>query len=85
MPPLRMSAEACESGPMPRETATTAKPRTLAERKAHIAALVASGELTAEQAALIDFREPTARERAFAETLVPKARRLLAGRAAPAV
>lgn len=30
--------------------------------------------------ALIDFREPTAKERAFAETLVPRARELLARR-----
>jgi hypothetical protein len=69
---------------MPRETATTAKPRSLAERKASVAELVASGKLTAEQAALIDFREPTARERAFAETLVPKAQRILASKAARA-
>ena len=69
---------------MPRTTALTAKPLPLAERKARLARMVKDGEISKERAALIDFREPTAKERAFAETLVPLARRFLAGRHAKA-
>jgi hypothetical protein len=63
---------------MPRETALTAKPCSLAERKAALEELVATGKITKAQAALIDLREPTAQERAYAETLVPRAHAALA-------
>lgn len=63
---------------MPRQTATTAKPLPLAERKAGLAALVKDGKVSASGAKLIDFRDLTERERALAETLVPMARRALA-------
>lgn len=62
---------------MQRQTATTAKPLPLAERKARLARMVKKGEISAERAALIDFREPTAPVRAEAEKLVPTARRAL--------
>ena len=60
---------------MRRQTATTAKPLSLAECKERLARIVAKGEISAERAALIDFRELTERERAHAETLGPLARR----------
>ena len=66
------------SGVMRRQTATTAKPLPLSERKAALAQLVKEGKVSAAGAKLIDFRELTDRERAHAETLVPKARRALA-------
>ena len=64
---------------MPSQTAMTAKPLSLAERKASVARIAATAPAKVRAGiALIDFREPTARERAFAETLVPAARRALA-------
>jgi hypothetical protein len=63
---------------MQRQTATTAKPLSLAEAKAGLARLVKEGKVSAKGAKLIDFREPTERERAYAETLMPMARRALA-------
>ncbi|HYR59356.1 MAG TPA: hypothetical protein VEO95_12035 [Chthoniobacteraceae bacterium] len=68
---------------MPRqtgETALTAEPRSLAERKAGLDELVAAGKITKRQAALIDLREPTARERDYAETLLPRAHAAHSGR-----
>ena len=44
------------------------------KRKTRLAALVASGKVSASTAGLIDFREPTASERAVAETLVGRGR-----------
>ena len=63
---------------MPRATATTAKPLSLAERKARLASMVGKGQISAKRAALIDFREPTAAVRAEAKKLVPMAKRALA-------
>lgn len=64
---------------MTRQTASTAKPLSLAERKASVARIAKTAPAKARAGIkLIDFREPTARERAFAETLVPLARRALA-------
>ncbi|MEO8352276.1 MAG: hypothetical protein ABI680_11140 [Chthoniobacteraceae bacterium] len=63
---------------MQRSIATTAKPRSTAERKARFAEMVKLGHISAERAKLIEFRKPTANEREFAETLVPKARKFLA-------
>lgn len=65
---------------MQRFTATSAKPLTLAARKAELARLVKSGKITEAQARLIDLREPTAKERAQAEALLPSARAILARR-----
>jgi len=58
---------------MSRKTSTTAKPLSLAERKARLRALVEAGKLTERQAGLIDLRELTPRERAHAETLAKRA------------
>lgn len=70
---------------MPRQTATTAKPLPVAERKARVAKIAATATGKAKTGMkLIDFREPTAAERAYAETLVPRARRALAKRHAKA-
>ena len=66
------------SSAMPRATATTAKPLSLAERKARLASMVGKGQISAKRAALIDFREPTAAVRAEAKKLVPMAKRALA-------
>lgn len=60
------------------DTAPTAKPLTVAERKARLAQLVAEDKVSPEHAKLIDIREPTAREIETAKTLVPLARRALA-------
>jgi hypothetical protein len=64
---------------MRRLTATTAPPLSLAERKASVAKIAAEASPNV-RAVLerIDFRELTAQEREFAETLVPKAREILA-------
>ena len=68
---------------MPSQTATTAKPLPLAERKARVAEIAKTATGKAKRGMkLIDFRPPTARERAFAETLAPRARRFLARGAA---
>ena len=57
----------------------TAAPRSLAERKAAVAAIAAGAPAKVRASiGLIDFREPTAAERAFAETLVPRAHAALA-------
>lgn len=70
---------------MAHQTATTARPRSIAERKASLADMVRRGAISGYRAKLIDFREPMARERAFAETLAPQARRFLAsGKTQPA-
>lgn len=61
-----------------KQTALTAQPLSVAERKARLAASVASGKVSAKAAKLIDFREPTERERAFAQTLAGKAQTWLA-------
>jgi hypothetical protein len=68
---------------MRRQTASTAKPLPLAERKASVARLArtATGKAKAGMK-LIDYRPPTARERAFADTLAPRARQILAGKTA---
>ena len=63
-----------------KQTALTARPLSAAERKARLAALVASGKVSAKAAKLIDFRGPTKRERDFADTLVERGRRALARR-----
>ena len=60
------------------ETALTARPLPLAERKARLAALVASGKISAKAAKLIDFREPSPQARAFAKTLEGRAKEFLA-------
>lgn len=64
---------------MPRDTATTAKPLSLAERKASVARIAATAPAKVRAGiALIDFREPTAAVRAAAKQLVPVAARALA-------
>ena len=54
---------------MPRQTATTAKPLSVPERKALLRGLVKTGKLTERQAGLIDIREATAREKETGERL----------------
>ena len=63
---------------MPRKTAITAPPLTLEERKARVAALVKSGELSKEKAELIDFREPTEAVRKVGRKLEGRAQAALA-------
>lgn len=64
---------------MQRATAKTAKPLSLAERKASVAKIAAGAPAKVREGIkLIDFREPTPKERAYAETLVPRARAALA-------
>lgn len=83
---MRMTDAHCERGTvdalsrvMPRRTAQTAKPLSLAERKASVAKIAATAPAKVRKGIkLIDFREPTAEERAFAETLAPRAREALA-------
>lgn len=55
-------------------TALTAKPLSVAERKARLAQLVADGKVSPADAKLIDIREPTAREIEFGKSLEPLAR-----------
>ena len=53
-----------------RETSTTAKPLSVAERKALVAEVAKTATGKARKGmAMIDFRDPNPRERAFAETL----------------
>jgi hypothetical protein len=62
-----------------RKTAITAKPLAPAERKSSMDRIAAQTTGKARDGMkLIDLREPTAKERAFAETLVPKAKEILA-------
>jgi len=64
---------------MRRENAQTAKPLSLAERKASVAAIAAKAAGKAKTGMeLIDFREPSEKERAIAEKLASKARQVLA-------
>lgn len=51
------------------ETAYTARALSVDERRASLAALVESGEITPEQAALIDFRDPPEAVREHARRL----------------
>jgi len=60
---------------MPRRTATTAKPLSLAERKALLRNLVETGKLTERQAGLIDLRELTPREREYGKMLAKRLQR----------
>jgi hypothetical protein len=70
--------ESCHlSFAMPRQTATTAKHLSPAERKARVDSLVAAGKVTRRQASLIDFREPPEALRAEAAKLVPMAKQAL--------
>lgn len=60
-------------------TATTAKPLSLAERKASVARIAKTAPAKVRAGIkLIDFREPTARERSFGLSLEDAARRALA-------
>jgi len=56
-----------------RSTARTAKPQSVAERKARLARLVERGEVTPEQAKLIRFDAPSEKTRATAATLKDQA------------
>ena len=61
--------------PVCMSSATSTKVLPVAERKARVERLVASGKLSRKQAKLIDFREPTTRERKIGESLVQRGRR----------
>ena len=66
-------------GAMNATTALTAKPLTVAERKARLAQLVAEGKVSPEHAKLIGFDDVvTDRDRAIAASLQDKARVALA-------
>ena len=57
----------------------TAPRLTVAERKARLAALVESGQITPARAALIDLDcEPSPAALAYAKTLLPRVREILA-------
>ena len=61
------------------ETALTAKPLSVAERKARLAQLVAEGKVSPADAKLIGFSDVvTERDRAIAATLMDKAAAALA-------
>ncbi len=64
---------------MEAENAKTAKGLTVAERRERLAALVASGEVSAEMAKLIDFREPPESVRQHAKVLAAKLKAREAG------
>jgi hypothetical protein len=55
----RLACRVHASFVMDRQNAITAKGLPLAQRQARLAAMIASGEISAEHAALIDFRDAT--------------------------